>query len=599
MMIHIRKRALVQNLIIITFLVLLPVVILSSLYYYNSINYIREQEIQNDTKFLSLAGQSFDTVLNDITYAVSLLEFDIFFNEALEGLIEDSGNISPTKYIYLNSVWENTSRALMAKPYISSAYFYVNNNPQFVFTTQGIRKIEDLDDTSWLDSYVSKTDNVFYWTEIRKLFNNNQDSNKEIISIFRKVPVFHTIGETKGVVVVNINQNYFDLLISNIPNIENKKLYILDDKSNMIYRNSTDPYELYIDETQLGLLQGKESAEVKKIGEESFLVSTTQSGYYGWRYISVIPMSTLMSKLTFIRKASVQVLFISLLIGIFLSVIYTLENYRSVKTLTDVISQYEQGKDISQINFKRNNEYKYIIYNVINNFIEKNEIEKVLTEEKLLQKETQLYALQSQINPHLLYNILDTINWEAINLLGIDNNISKIILNLADNLRYITNHSNNMVSFAEDLKHLKSYSFIYESLYSGRIKFLFQISYEVLNFKTLKLLIQPLVENAVVHGLADLDKKGVVKISVKKVIDVIRIKVVDNGCGISRNKLNDIRKHISRIDASDPSSLGLKNVHHRIKLHYGDNYGLNIRSKRNWGTAVYLTIPTQSVLINQ
>ena len=101
---HIRKRALVQNLIIITFLVLLPVVILSSLYYYNSINYIREQEIQNDTKFLSLAGQSFDTVLNDITYAVSLLEFDIFFNEALEGLIEDSGNISPTKYIYLNSV---------------------------------------------------------------------------------------------------------------------------------------------------------------------------------------------------------------------------------------------------------------------------------------------------------------------------------------------------------------------------------------------------------------------------------------------------------------------------------------------------------------
>jgi len=589
----IKRRALIQNLIIITVLVLLPVAILSTLYYYNSFNYVREQEIQTDTKYLSLAGQSIDTVLNDITYVVSLLEFDSFMNEALEGLIEESGNISPTKYIYLNSVWDNTSRALMAKPYISSAYFYVDNNPQFVFTTQGIRRTADLDDTSWLTSYKSKADDIFYWTEQRNLTGSNTAGDKDIISIFRQVPIFHNTSETKGVVVVNINSNYFNSLISKIPNIESKKIYILDDKSNIIYQNNADPYEMYLDSS---LLQEKEFSEVKKIGNDSYLVAATQSAYYGWRYISVIPMSALLSKLTFIKKISIQVILISLLISIFLSVIYALENYKPVKTLTDVISQYEQGKDISKINFKRNNEYRYIIYNVINNFIEKNDIKKRLTEEKLLQKETQLYALQSQINPHLLYNILDTINWEAINLLGIDNNISKTIINLADNLRYITNHSNNMVSFAEDLKHLKNFSFIYENLYSGRIKFLFQINYEVMNHYTLKLLIQPLAENAVLHGLADLDKKGIVKIVVKKVFDTIKIKVVDNGRGIEKEKLRDIQRNILSLDTSDSNNLGLKNVHHRINLHYGDSYGLKILSKKNWGTAVYITIPAQLII---
>jgi len=583
-----------RNLIVITALVLLPVVILSSLYYYNSINYIREQEIKTDIKYLSLAGQSIDTVLNDITYVISLLEFDSFMNEAIEGLIEDSGNISPTKYIYLNSVWGNTSRALMSKPYISSAYFYIDRNPQFVFTTQGISKTEDLTDKSWLDSYVGKPDDIFYWSELRK-FSDTGHEDKNIISIFRKVPILSNIGEAKGVVVVNINQNYFDSLLSNIPDIENKKLYILDDRSNIIYQNSNDPYEMYVDVNQLSSFQEKEKTEIKKVGNNNFLISITQSGYYGWKYISVIPMDTLMDKLAYVKRISFQVMLVSLLISILLSFIYAYENYRPVKTLIEVISQHEQGKDISNINFKRNNEYKYIIYNVINNFIEKNEIKKKLTEEKLLQKETQLYALQSQINPHLLYNVLDTINWEAINLLGVDNNISKTIINLADNLRYITNQSNNLVSFAEDLKHLRNFSFIYETLYSGRIKFQFQINYEVMNYYTLKLLIQPLAENAVLHGLADLDKKGIVKIVIKKVNDTIRIKVVDNGCGIERDKLNQIRKNISSFDTPDSKSLGLKNVNHRINLHYGEDYGLKILSKQNWGTAVYMTIPAQLI----
>ncbi|NLY18993.1 MAG: hypothetical protein GX045_08615 [Clostridiaceae bacterium] len=116
-----------------------------------------------------------------------------------------------------------------------------------------------------------------------------------------------------------------------------------------------------------------------------------------------------------------------------------------------------------------------------------------------------------------------------------------------------------------------------------------------MNYYTMKLLIQPLAENAVLHGLADLDNIGIVKIVIKKVNDTIRIKVVDNGCGIERDKLNQIRKNISSFDTPDSKSLGLKNVNHRINLHYGEDYGLKILSKQNWGTAVYMTIPAQLI----
>jgi len=568
----------------------MPIIMLNIYNFVYWSDYIKDDEIEKDTKFLSLAGQSFDTVLNDITQVVSLLEFDQLLLSAMEGLVESNGQISPTKYMYLSSVWGSTSRTLMAKPYIRSAYFYIENAKNFVFTTEGIRNIQDLADQSWLHSYNNQSKDIVYWTEVRDVeLSVPSDTKSEVVSLFRKFPFLQGQEQSKGVIVVNLESKYFDSLVSNIPGIKYKKVYILDDKYSTIYKNCTDPFDTYIDVGDISDLNNKNI--IKKVKNEEYLISSVQSNSFDWIYISIVPTKSLLSRLDSMTRVNNMVCLLSLVICIILSIFYTLKTYRPVKSMVNIITQYNSGKDISNFASSKDDEYGYIIFNMIKTFIDKNEFQNKLAEEKLLQNETQLCALQTQINPHFLYNILEILNWESIDLLGKDNTISEILIHLAGNLRYVTNYSNILVTIEEDTSHLKSYVYMLEILNQDRIKFLFNIDSDIKECKTMKLLIQPLVENAVIHGLSNSQAGGKVKISVKGKGSMVAISVVDNGCGMTKYKLLELREELSSKSLFDSQSLGLKNINQRIKLKFGEQYGISVSSKANFGTAIHISFP--------
>lgn len=592
-MMLLKRKTLQKNLILMVLLILMPVILLNAYNFVYWSRYIKSDEIEKDTKFLSLAGQAFDTVLNDITQVVSLLEFDQLLISAMDGLVESDGQLSPSKFMYMNSVWDNTSRTLMAKPYIRSAYFYIEKAGNFVFTTEGIQNMQNIRDKSWLQSYHTQAKDIVYWTEVRKVelpSDQGSGSSMEVVSLFRKFPFLQGQEQSSGVVVINLESKYFDSLVSNIPGIQYKKVYILDDKYSAIYKNSPNPFDTYIDRDSLPEL--KESSNmIKKVNSEDYLISAVQSKSFDWIYISIIPTKSLLKKLDSMTGINTVICILSLIISIVLSIFYTFKNYRPVKTMVNIISQYNNGKDISSYASGKEDEYGYIIYNMIKAFIDKNEIQKKLTEEKLLQNETRLYALQSQINPHFLYNTLETLNWEAINLLGRDNSISKILLHLAANLRYVTNYSNHLVTVEEDISHLTSYVYIHELINQGRLKILFDIDPRTTSCKTLRLLVQPIVENALIHGLSNIEEGGKVKITVKPHNDTLCIKVVDNGSGISKPVLNNLRQRFDNSSVLESKSLGLNNINQRIRIKFGTQYGVHIRSKRNLGTAVYISLP--------
>ena len=195
----IKRKALLKNFSWIMCLILIPVILLNIYYALYWTNYIRQQEFEKDTKFLSITGQVIDTVLNDVIQVISLVEFDQLLNDAVGGLINEDGNISPSKFMYLDTVWGNISRSLMAKPYIRSTYLYLEDQ-KFVFTTEGIRNLQDMTDTSWLDSYQKQSKDIYYWTEVRTVSTPEVDSNKfETMTLFRRVPFLQGIGQGKGI----------------------------------------------------------------------------------------------------------------------------------------------------------------------------------------------------------------------------------------------------------------------------------------------------------------------------------------------------------------------------------------------------------------
>lgn len=204
---------------------------------------------------------------------------------------------------------------------------------------------------------------------------------------------------------------------------------------------------------------------------------------------------------------------------------------------------------------------------------------------KIKQREAEITALQSQINPHFLYNTLDSIHWLAVK--GKNYDVSEQIEALAEIFRHVLNKGESMVTIRQELDFLESYMFVQKRKYGNRINLQMKAEFDLMSCKMPKLVLQPLVENAIVHGLEQVVEGGLIEVEIARVEKGIRFIVADNGVGTDETK-------IFQMMASDHEAknvFALKNIDDRIKLSYGQGFGLSFTSKRGIGTRVEVLIP--------
>ena len=202
---------------------------------------------------------------------------------------------------------------------------------------------------------------------------------------------------------------------------------------------------------------------------------------------------------------------------------------------------------------------------------------------KLAQKEAEMRALQAQINPHFLYNCLSLINWRAIRANAPD--ISEMAQLLSTFYRTTLNKGKKVTTVADELKNTRSYIDIQRIMHSNQFHAIYDIEESLYSDWMLNLLLQPLVENAIIHGVDQRPEGGgTVRITATQKKDTIVFTVEDNGVGIDPQILPNLL-------TQDSDGYGIKNVHERVQLYYGKEYGLQLESKQNVGTRVTLTIP--------
>lgn len=212
---------------------------------------------------------------------------------------------------------------------------------------------------------------------------------------------------------------------------------------------------------------------------------------------------------------------------------------------------------------------------------------------ELREKEFQIQTLQAQIHPHFLYNTLETISCIAENE-GIDN-ISTIAMNLADLYRYSINASNKLVPLSEELKNVQNYLSIMKIRYTDRLKTSYHIDEKVLDTAIMKLTLQPIIENAIYHGLENIRTDGILSISVTREGEKVKILVADNGAGMTEQQLNDLRLQLQNdrfsTTAQRTEHIGMGNVYHRLKLRFGEQCLMKIDSVLGQGTSVVILLP--------
>ena len=234
-------------------------------------------------------------------------------------------------------------------------------------------------------------------------------------------------------------------------------------------------------------------------------------------------------------------------------------------------------------------EESFILESIHSMSAKNEEITEELSRRVSLLKQAQSVALQSQINPHFLHNTLDSISWATMRLTGGKNEASIMLSKLAQILRYSLDDVDTLVPLQKELNNTRIYLELQELRYRNAFQVEWEIQDDVLNCQVIKILLQPIVENAIQHGLKPMSGGGFLKISAHTDGGILLISIFDNGGGIPAERLASIQSVLHSDMIQQQDSIGIVNVHQRIRLFYGEEYGLELSSEH--GTLVTLKIP--------
>ncbi len=218
------------------------------------------------------------------------------------------------------------------------------------------------------------------------------------------------------------------------------------------------------------------------------------------------------------------------------------------------------------------------------------ELVDVVIQEQKLEQELKYDALIAQINPHFLFNTLNAIKWTA--MMSGSQNVSEMLSSLGKLLEISMNKGADEISFKKEFELVEAYIYIQNVRYNDKFILTFNVDEEIYELKVLKLILQPIVENSVIHGFNGKKIDCLIKINALKQDNFIRVEVIDNGIGIDKNGIEQILIENDMNYARQKfNRIGLKNIQERLRLKYGDKFGLEVESREGMGTKVTVILP--------
>lgn len=249
----------------------------------------------------------------------------------------------------------------------------------------------------------------------------------------------------------------------------------------------------------------------------------------------------------------------------------------------ELISTYEDEHAIL------NNVFSSML-NRLNEVLEESYVTKINeTELRTRIKELELVALQQRINPHFLYNLLDNVFWIA--QMKNYHEIGEMVSALGDFFKTSVSEKGAFVTISTEIENVKSYVFLQKIMHKNQFEDQWNIDPEILHYKTVKLILQPIIENCIVHGFEGMDNGGVIQITGRKEAKTILFEIKDNGKGMEPETCEMIRHKMNSTILGIGDSIGMRNVNQRIKIYFGEPYGIDIESEKYKGTTVSLCIP--------
>ncbi|MCR4745919.1 MAG: histidine kinase [Lachnospiraceae bacterium] len=505
---------------------------------------------------------------------------NVYFN-----ILKDDFTNKEEKKILFNYAYNSNSRFI-----IDMAYFDMSGKPVMTAPEMKLKDKTDVRDEEWFKAAVSDPENIAFSEPIvENLYKNYFSGYEWVLPVSRYVEISTGREKFEGVILVNFDFRELSRMCKELSDSSLEYVYLMNDEGKILshaYQNRYDEgFKPENNEELAGRRDG--SYKIPFLGQNN-IYSIRTIGYTGWRLVAVYSSYANKENMT---KWGIQFLF---MISVFMIVILKFSEFISgmvskpIGELEKDVRELAVGRLDTEIKVYGSTEVRSLARSVsrlVNRI--KFLMEEVRREQKLKRK-SEMDSLQSQINPHFLYNTLDVITWMIEK--GRNSEATEIVTALARLFRISISKGKNVIRVEDEIEHVRNYLLIQSRRYRDQFSYSIEIEEDVKNLSTVKLIVQPIVENAIYHAMEFMEDEGEMAIRAYRKGEELYITVRDNGMGMTEEQQRSLLNKPA--ESKRGNGIGIYNVNERIRLYFGKEYGVVIRSEPDEGTEVILHIPS-------
>lgn len=552
---------------------------------------------------ISMTYTENSVVMNSMEYTTQLItqmnsdvDSYIGYMENISQLIMMDGDV----HTFLNNAYEELEIRQLAKDRVINQFetildirnditnlAIIGTNGRYLLNRgkDEINPYIDVKQKEWYKKAIEGNGNIYISSShVQNIVNG---SYQWVVSLSRAI-IDRQNGEVIGALLVDLNYNVINNLCKKITLGNKGYLFLLDEQGNIIYHPKQQLiYNGLINEMTLEVKECKENYFLTEGLKEKKLYVISRSEKTGWTAVGVANVSELFEQRTQTQKLYLISTVIILLIAMLLSILIARAITRPIKKLRDSMKEVEKGNFHEKVDTYGSDEIANLgkSYNIMIQTVE--ELLETQVKDQEQKRKSELRALQAQINPHFLYNTLDSIVWMAEE--GKNQEVVTMTASLAKLFRQSISNEAEEVTLRQEIDYVRNYLIIQKMRYKEQLNYDIQVPESILNYFVIKLILQPLVENALYHGVKYKEGGGTILVDGYETESTVVLQVIDDGIGMDVEELSHIFE--KRKSTQKTNRVAVRNIHNRIQLHYGKEFGLNFESRKGYGTKVKVILP--------
>lgn len=579
------RKLLLKNLATVLIPMLLSVVVMGILSIAIIYSYLSEELQKNSMNTLSSVKFNIEQMMRDMD------QFAYNFSSNPDMITQTKDVLSTATYNYgqklsYQFILNFIDTPVDTNPYMHSVYVYYLGYDRLLCSDAGIIRLEQFFDQQWVKKLPENRDERtrIELREVARYGFENHPTN--LVTVYRTMLSPGT-SQPDGLLTMNLYEDYVSDLLLDQVSYEGQKILVLDAGGEAVFSSGGErPPDGWRD----SLDPDAENGASRMLDGVEYRQYATSSPQYGLTYISLVPVTAgvqLAGQQIFI---TVLVMLLVVLVGSTVAVVSTQRSRAQLLNIVNILSEYETTGKYPTMEKTPSNVYDLIVYNILGVFVRGTQMKMQLVERKYQMDIYELKALQAQMNPHFLYNVLDTINWKAMEVAGGYSPLNEMIENLSRILKYCLSNAEEKIPLREEIAYMKCYAAIQNARYNNQLVLVWKYDEEDLELPVMKLTFQPLIENSIKHGGLSGSKSVAIKIRVQRRGDRLLFTIIDNGVGMSQARLVEVRRSLAH-KWQDDTHIGLINTNQRMRLTYGDAYNMRIYSREGLGTAIHFSLP--------